>query len=66
MVEPFTRNYFDAGLVILLRDEVDLFHDLFILPFAFLHRKVLNIVLVLNVLSRVRHVGFPALSLERR
>ena len=66
IINPFSRNSLNTGLIVLLGYEIYLFHDLLISPLAFLHWDVLDVVLVLDVFSSVGLVGFAALGLERR
>lgn len=60
----FLRNVLNTGLIILLWDVIDLFHNFLVLPFASLDGNVLNVILIIDVFASVRYVGFTALGLE--
>jgi hypothetical protein len=66
IINPFSGNSLNTGLIVLLGYEIYLFHNFIISPLAFLHWDVLDVVLVFDVFSSVGLVGFAALGLERR
>lgn len=65
IIKPFPGYSLNMGLIIFLRDKINLFHNFLISPFAFLNGHILNVVLVVNVFSGVRLIGFASLGLER-
>ena len=64
MWDFFLWNIFNAWLVVLLRNKINLFHDFFVLPLTSLNWHVLNMVSVFNKFPSVWHVRLTALGLE--